>query len=52
MPRCDPYVINVNWRRNCYNYRRFGYITRYYRERENQERIRQEKKVNYEDNRN
>jgi len=31
MPRYDSYTIDVDKRRNYYNYKEFGYITRYYR---------------------
>ena len=39
-------------KRSCYNYESFGYITRNYKEKESRERIKQERKVNYKNNRN
>jgi len=49
MPKCDLYTIEMNRKRNYYNYEEFRYIMRCYR---NQRFIGQEKKIEYEDNYN
>ena len=51
MPRCDPYIIKIKYGRNCYNCGGFGYITKYCRKRY-QERVEQERRIDYEDNLN
>jgi len=48
----NKYAINIDKERNCYNYRKFGYIAKHCRERENQGRVGQGRRVNYKDNQN
>ena len=38
-PRRDPYVMDVNKERNCYNYKGFGYLARNCRNRGTENRI-------------
>jgi len=45
----DLYMMNVNRRRNCYSFRRFGYLVR---NCTNQKIVGQEKRVEYKDNLN
>jgi len=42
----------MNKGKNCYNYKGFDYIARYCRKRRNWKRVRQEKRVEYRNNRN
>ena len=44
--------MDVDRRRNCYNCRGFGHITQYYKERGNQKRVGQERRMNYVNNKN
>ena len=43
----DPYIMNMNRRRNYYSYREFGYLVWNFR---NQEMVSQERKIKYGDN--
>ena len=52
MPRKDLYVMDMNKGRICYNCGGFRHNIRHFRERENQGRVRQGRRVNYENNQN
>ena len=52
VPWYNPYTMNINRGRNCYNCGGFEHITRYCREYKNQRRIGWKRRMNYEDNRN
>jgi len=49
MPRCDPYVIEVDWSRNYHSYGKFEHLER---DCENQGILRQERRLKYGDNSN
>ena len=46
--RCDLYVMNMNYERNCYSYREFRYIARNYINRRIME---QERRMDYKNKR-
>ena len=52
MPRQDLYAINVDYEKSYYNCRDFGHITKHCRERKNQRRVEQERRIEYRDNQN
>ena len=46
-PRRDPYVMEVDWRRNCYAYRDFGHMARYCRNQGQRERVAEGRRMEY-----
>jgi len=46
-PRRDPYVMEVDRRRNCYACRGFGHMACYYRNREQRGRVAEGRRVEY-----
>ena len=48
--RHDLYTMDMNQGRNCYNCRGFGHIVQYYKKRENQRRMEQRRRLEYEKN--
>jgi len=47
IPKCNPYAMNMDWKRICYSYGDFGYLVRNYR---NQVIMGQGKELEYRDN--
>ena len=46
------YAMNIDWENmNCYNYRRFGHMTRNYRNRGIGDRIKKERRLEYRERR-